>query len=169
MAKRLAIAPKSTGPLPLDYAPLLADIPTLVQADAEQTAGRDLRQTKLAKGKPALAGIWTLLRPGQARSGVGVGGQSGLVGALLGHLAADSGPATAGGARQLDVYPDQCPFPEIRVLPLRDSQPGAVTLINFVMRTEVDQEQGFPAGFGIFLTGKDDPTVIAGGTGVETF
>ena len=108
------------------------------------------------------------LRPGQARRG-GAGGQSGIVGPLLGHRAADSGPATAGGARQLDVYHDQCPFPESRVLPPWDSQPGAVTLINFVMRTEVDQEQGFPAGFGIFLTGKDDPTVIAGRTGVETF
>ena len=117
--------------------------------------------------KPTVVG-WGLRR-GRAPSGVWVGGQSGIVGALFGHRAADSGSATAGGARQLDVYHDQCPFPESRVLPLRDSQPGAVTLINFVMRTEVDQEQGFPAGFGIFLTGKDDPTVIAGRTGVETF
>jgi len=51
MAKRLAKASKSTGPLPTDYAPLLVDIKARVQADAEQTAGRDLRQTKLAKGK----------------------------------------------------------------------------------------------------------------------
>ena len=54
MAKRLAKASKSTASLPADCAPFLVDIKTRAQADAEQTAGRDLRQTKLAKGKPAV-------------------------------------------------------------------------------------------------------------------
>jgi len=44
MAKRLATAFKSTASLPADCAPLLADIKARVLADAEQTAGRDLRQ-----------------------------------------------------------------------------------------------------------------------------
>jgi hypothetical protein len=40
--------------------------------------------------------------------------------------------------------------------------------IDFLMRTDVDQEQNFRAGFRMFLFRKDNPAIVAGGTRVKS-
>jgi len=87
MTKRLAIVSKSTVPLPLDYAPLLAVIKARMQADAVQTLGRDLRQTTLAKGKPGVSRHLDVAAPGTELSGVGAGGEAKLGGLVIGRKA----------------------------------------------------------------------------------
>jgi len=49
--------------------------------------------------------------------------------------------------------------------PRAPSFPGS---INFFVRTEVDQQQHFRSGLGVFLSGKNNPAVVAYRTGVES-
>ena len=73
--------------MPFDYAPLLADIKARVQADAEQPAGRDLRQTKLAKGKPGVGRHLDVAAPGTGALRGGAGGEAKVGGVVIGRKA----------------------------------------------------------------------------------
>jgi len=44
---------------------------------------------------------------------------------------------------------------------------GGISSIHFFVRAEVDEQQNFRAGFGMFLSGKDNPAVVSDGTGVQ--